>query len=56
MYRVNSKLVLKTEEKLVIHTACFENTGKVVPDSAGLNEKILIKRQCIEKVHEVSVL
>lgn len=44
MYGVDAKLLLKTEEELVIYIACFENIGKVTLDSAGLNEKILIKR------------
>ena len=43
LYGVDTKLVLKTEEKLVIYIVCFENIGKVMIDSAELDEKVLIK-------------
>lgn len=43
LYVVDTKLVLKTEEKLVIYITCFENIGKVMLDSAELDEKVLIK-------------
>lgn len=43
MYGVDIKLVLKNEENLMIYITCFENIDKVMLDSAGHKEQILIK-------------